>query len=75
MLSTETSAVGFSPITAPVELHYWPQKDLHAGIETKSLCGEIAVPAQGSSQFGTGTSYTCPDCMLRYSLLVGDDNA
>ncbi|MGP5026778.1 hypothetical protein ACTXI4_16570 [Glutamicibacter ardleyensis] len=60
---------------APVELHYWPKKDISAGIETKSLCGEIATPATGSSQFGTGTSYTCPDCMSRYTLLPGDDNA
>lgn len=72
---TETSALGFSPITAPVELHCWPKKDISAGIETRSLCGEIAVPAQSNHLQNTGTSYTCPDCMFRYSLLVGDDNA
>lgn len=75
MLSTETSSVAMMATHAPVELHYWPKDDLRAGTESKSLCGEIAVPAAGSSQFGTGTSYTCPDCMLRYSLLLGDDNA
>lgn len=75
MLSTETSAAGFSPITAPVELHYWPKKDISAGIETKSLCGEIAIPVQGNHLQNAGTSYTCPDCMLRYTLMPGDDNA
>lgn len=75
MLSVETPAAEFKSAPAPVELHYCPRSDIDAGIETKSLCGEIAVPAAGSSQFGTGTSYTCPDCMLRYTLLVGDDNA
>lgn len=75
MLSTETETADFNTAVAPVELHYWPKKDISAGIETKSLCGEIAVPAAGSSQFGTGTSYTCPDCMLRYTLMAGDDNA
>ena len=75
MLSTEAPTAELKSALAPVELHYWPRSDIEAGIETKSLCGEIAVPATGSSQFGAGTSYTCPDCMLRYTLLLGDDNA
>lgn len=75
MLSTETETADFNTAVAPVELHYWPKKDISAGIETRSLCGEIAVPAQSNHLQNTGTSYTCPDCMLRYSLLVGDDNA
>lgn len=75
MFSTEISDMDAMTLPAPAELHYWPQKDISAGIETKSLCGEIAVPAKGSSKQGVGTSYTCPDCMLRYSLLPGGGDA
>lgn len=75
MRSTESKREGVTTTQAPLELHYWPKEDIAAGVETKSLCGEIAVPVKNSYGSTTGTSYTCPDCMLRYSMLPGDDDA
>lgn len=75
MLSTSTATARSKVAPAPVELHYWLKEDIAAGVETKSLCGEIAVPVKNSYGSTTGTSYTCPDCMLRYSMLPGDDDA
>ena len=69
------SSVAVSATDAPVELHYWPIEDIDAGRFTVALCGVTAVPVKGGHASTVGTSYTCPDCMLRYSLLGGGSNA
>lgn len=75
MRNTSTATTESKVAPAPVELHYWPKEDIAAGRFTVSLCGETAVPVKDSYGSTKGTSYTCPDCMLRYSMLPGDDDA
>lgn len=56
----------------PIALHY-VRKDLIGTTQTAvALCGESGAVATAPAAASAGaTSYTCPDCMLRYSLLTG----
>lgn len=75
MLSTETSSAVTMTAHTPVELHYVKKVYINSGEATTSLCGETMLATSNTKGMGNGTSYTCPDCMLRYSMLSGDDNA
>lgn len=75
MRSTESKREGVTTSQAPLELHYWPRVDIDAGRFTVSLCGEVDTPVSATTSGGTRTSYTCPDCMLRYSMLGGGNDA
>mgnify|MGYP000854497704 CR=1 FL=1 len=74
MLSPESSNAQVSAIPEAVELHFFPKKDIESGRFTVALCGDAGVPVKNSQTSAGGTSYTCPDCMLRYSLLTGGAN-
>jgi len=75
MLSTTTVSTEPNVSPAPVELHYVKKVYINSGEATTSLCGEPMLATNNTKGMGNGTSYTCPDCMLRYSMLSGDDNA
>lgn len=76
MRNARVSNVGVIATVAPVELHYWPLEDIHGGGFSVALCGDTGNFQAGKTYTGKGSSsYTCPDCMLRYSLLGGGDDA
>ncbi|UXN30693.1 hypothetical protein [Glutamicibacter sp. M10] len=74
MHSPQTATVGMTNTVAPVELHYVEKVFINSGEATTALCGESMIASNNTKSLGTGTSYTCPDCMLRYSMLGGAEN-
>lgn len=73
MLSPDTQNVARCAMAAPVVLHYVEKIFINSGEATVALCGEPMVATNNTKGMGNGTSYTCPDCMLRYSLLPSGD--
>jgi len=73
MLSADPSTIVLNTTVAPIELHYLPKSDIQAGRPSVALCGAPGTPTTATSSQNSQavTSYTCPDCMLRYSLLSG----
>lgn len=75
MTSPNASGVAMTTTPTPIELHYFPKADIRAGRTSVALCGAPGTPTMATSaQSGqVVTSYTCPDCMLRYSLMLSRD--
>lgn len=63
-----------APIAAePVVLHYVRRDSIDTDRPAVALCGEQSTGGATSKATSGGgvTSYTCPDCMIRYMLLTG----
>ena len=66
-----------STVAAPVAMHYVRKELIGTGRPAVALCGEQGTSAQSAFETRKGdnsTSYTCPDCMIRYMLLAGGDS-
>ena len=69
MISPKLSESVTNNAPPPVELHYVRKSFINSGESTVALCGEPITPTTNTARMGNGTSYTCPDCMLRYLML------
>lgn len=57
----------------PIALHYVRKRAIGTGKVSVALCGEQGAYGTKSTiaDPGNTTSYTCPDCLIRYMLLTG----
>lgn len=56
---------------APTVLHYVRRDSIDTNQPAMALCGEQGEATRKATRGGGATSYTCPDCMIRYMLLTG----
>lgn len=75
MRNPSPSVAGTSTETEPVQLHYVKKIFINTSEATTALCGEPMVATSKTGGMGNGTSYTCPDCLIRYMSLPGGNNA
>jgi len=73
MTATTLAPKSTHAATDPVVLHYVRRDSIDTDRPAVALCGEQSSGGATSkaTSGGGATSYTCPDCMIRYMLLTG----